>query len=124
MTAASGRLIQKAARQEKCSTSQPPMTGPHRPPMPPTAAHAAIARLRNRASGNSWWMTASVAGISSAAPAPMVQRAAITCHGCAAIAPPSEAPAHTATPQTKERRRPQASVKAPTASTVPPRTRA
>ncbi len=122
--AARGTLIQKAARQENCSTSQPPMSGPPSPPSPPTAAQTAMARARSAGSGNVWWMTASVAGISRAAPAPMQHRAAISCHGADASAPAQDAAPHRATPLRNERRRPQLSVKAPTDRTVPPRTRA
>ncbi len=120
ITTVSGRLIQNAARHEACSTSQPPITGPLSPPSPPTAAHTAIARRRNSGSGNMWCRAPRVAGISSAAPAPMPHRAVITCHGSPASAPPAEEAPHTATPTTKQRRRPHRSVTAPTARTLPP----
>ncbi|MBB5960614.1 hypothetical protein FHS29_007242 [Saccharothrix tamanrassetensis] len=65
-----------------------------------------------------------VEGISSAAPAPMPPRAAITCQGWAASAPQAAVAPHRASPVMKALLRPIRSVTAPVASTVPPRTRA
>ena len=75
-TAASGKLMKKIQRQEACSTSQPPSSGPTPAAMEVKPDHVPMARPLSSL-GNEALMRARLPGTSRAAPTPCTARAAM-----------------------------------------------
>jgi hypothetical protein len=76
--AAIGTLIRNTDPHAKCSSRSPPTIGPRAIPAPLVAAQKPIARWRSWRSANVLVMIASVEGMISAAPRPMLARAAVS----------------------------------------------
>ena len=76
--AAIGTLIKNTDPHAKWSSSSPPTIGPSAMPAPLVAAQNPIARWRSCTSAKVLVMIASVEGMMSAAPMPMLARAAIS----------------------------------------------
>ena len=74
-TITTGTLTKKIEPHQKCSSSQPPLTGPAATAMPVTALQMPIALARSLGSRNTFVMIASVAGKMSAAPIPISRSA-------------------------------------------------
>ena len=110
--AATGRLRKKIARQETCSASAPPTTGPIASASADTPAHVPIALPRSSA-GNALVMIDRVAGSMNAAPVPWIARPATSqaCEGANPIAALDRA--NTTTPQRNIFRRPKRSPRRP-----------
>ena len=68
-------MTRKIDPHQKWSSSTPPTTGPSATPRPAVAAQIPIAIARSRASAKTLMSSDSVAGMMSAAPAPMTARA-------------------------------------------------
>src|ERR1035441_2198453 len=75
-TAAIGTLIRNTDPHQKCVSNRPPTIGPSAMPTPIVPAHRLIARCRSPPSRKMSVMIDSVEGIISAAPMPMLARAA------------------------------------------------
>ena len=76
-TAISGRFTRNTEPHQKCSSSQPPATGPMAAPAPASPAQTAMARARS-CGGKTLVRIDRVAGITSAAPTPMIPRVTIS----------------------------------------------
>ena len=96
----------KIEPQAKWSSRNPPTTGPSATPSPAVAAQMPMAVERSRGSGKIPIRRDSVAGMISAAPAPMTARAATSPSTPPADAAHAEAPPNTASPTRSMRRRP------------------
>ena len=73
-----GTLTRSTEPHQKCSSSQPPVTGPRATLRPLVADQMPIALARSIGSGKTLTRIASVAGKISAAPMPIAPRAAIS----------------------------------------------
>ena len=73
-----GTLTMKIEPHQKCSSRNPPATGPMATAMPATPAHSPIATARSRASVKTFVRIESVAGMMNAAPMPITARAAMS----------------------------------------------
>lgn len=100
MAAPTGRLRKNTARQPTCSVSTPPSTGPAAIDTEPPTVHRAIARARRRASSYASRISASEAGIRTAAAPPWTTRAAISAPRPGATAQASEARVNRVVPRT------------------------
>ena len=69
-----GKLIRKTEPHQKCSSMNPPTTGPNATAIPETADHKPIALARSIGSINKFVIIARVAGNTSAAPIPIAPR--------------------------------------------------
>ena len=98
--------------------------GPSAIPSPLVPAHMPIARWRSRCCLNMSVMIANVDGIISAAPTPMVARAAISMGTEPEKAAHAEAPAKAARPAMNVRFRPTRSARLPATSSSPANTSA
>ena len=77
-TAMTGTLIISTEPHQKCSSSQPPVTGPRATATPAVAAQMAMAIARSLGAGKTLTRMASVAGNISAAPTPIAARQAMS----------------------------------------------
>jgi len=98
-------LIMNIEPHQKFCSSQPLSTLPTAAPMPAKPAQIAIARRRS-AGGNTWASTDSVAGMTRAAPMPMVAREAIKRADEPEKAATAEAAPKMASPMLRASRRP------------------
>ena len=73
-TMTTGTLIISTEPHQKCSSSQPPVTGPRATARPAVAAHTAMATARSLATVKTLTRIARVAGNISAAPTPIAAR--------------------------------------------------
>ena len=73
-----GTFTMNTEPQKKCSSRNPPVTGPKATASPLVAAHTAMAIARWPASVNTFTSSASVAGKIRAAPTPIAARQAIS----------------------------------------------
>ena len=121
-TAAMGTLIRKTEPQLKCASRRPPMIGPRATPAPVVAAQRPNARCRSRGSGYMLVMRASVEGMISAPPTPMLARAAISIPTDPEKAAQIEQPANATSPATKVHFRPKRSATLPDTSSRPAKT--
>ena len=74
-----GTLTRNTDPYQKCPSSQPLMSGPNPPAAPVMLAQMAIALVRSPG-GNTLMRIDSVAGMISAAAAPITARQAMSCH--------------------------------------------
>ena len=112
VTAATGTLITKIARQLPASSNHPPRKGAIAADTPLNPAHVPIARVRSPG-----WMLASMiarlAGVISAPPTPCTARAAMSHPILGAAAHSTEARVNQPRPIRNTRRRPQRSLSEP-----------
>jgi hypothetical protein len=101
-----GTTSRKTLRQPNCSISKPPMLGPMAKASPLQLAQIPSVRPRAAGSGHTTRMIASEEGSSSAAPMPVIARAAISTPIAGAKAQTSEPAAMTAAPIANARRLP------------------
>lgn len=120
-TVTTGTLIRNTPAQLHASTSAPPSRGPAAMPTDATALHTAKARGRSRP-GNTATSTASVAGITSAAPTPIRARIAISQPTEGAAAASADATPKTSRPPTTVRRLPYRSEITPAVMRSPAKT--
>jgi hypothetical protein len=73
-----GKLMRKTEPHQKCSSMNPPTTGPNATAIPETADHKPIAFARSIGSMNKLVMIARVAGNTNAAPTPIAPRQKIS----------------------------------------------
>ena len=85
-----GTLTRKTEPHQKCSSSQPPATGPSATAMPGSPAQTPMALARSLGSVKTLVRMASVAGKMRAAPTPMAARAAISASARSASAASAE----------------------------------
>ena len=116
-----GRLTRNRLFQLKCSSSQPPVTGPTAIPSPDTAAQMAIAFGRSCA-GKRLVRIDSVVGMIAAAPRPISARAAMSEEALSANVANSDPAPKTSRPVTSARRRPKRSPRLPAVSSSPAKT--
>ena len=121
-TAAMGTLIRNTDPHQKRASSSPPTIGPRANPSPLVPAQKPMARCRCLASRNMSVMIASVDGIISAAPTPMLARAAISTPTDPENADHAEPPANATRPARNVRLRPTRSARLPATSSSPPKT--
>lgn len=117
-TATIGRFTRNTEDHPKCSTVNPPNTGPSALPAPANAAQVAIAFGRSPG-GNTDVTIDSVAGITNAAPAPMAARQAMSIVGPVANDAASAATPNTPSPAITVGLRPKRSPIAPARSSSP-----
>src|SRR3954452_1530235 len=101
-----GVLIRNTEPHQKCSSRNPPSTGPMVMPPISTALQNAIAFDRCAGSWNMFRISASVDGIRVAPPMPSTARATINCSGFCAYAAATEATPKPIAPNSSSRRRP------------------
>ena len=116
-TAATGTMAQKTLCQAKCSSSQPPTTGPVATPTPVAAPQMPRAAARSRRSVNALAMIDSVAGKITAAQAPAANRVATSAPDESASAEAALARPKPSRPRISAGRRPNRSDRLPAAST-------
>ncbi len=117
-----GTLTMNTEPHQKCSSSQPPVTGPSATLSPAVAAQIEIAVARSAGRVNTLTRIASVAGKMRAAPTPISARAPISASASPANAPSAlKAPNH-AMPMSRTPLRPRRSPKLPAASSKPANT--
>ena len=121
-TAAIGTLIRNTDPHQKCVSNRPPTIGPSAMPTPIVPAHRLIARCRSPPSRNMSVMIDSVEGIISAAPMPILARAAISTPTEPEKAAHAEPTAKAARPARNVRLRPTRSARLPATSTSPAKT--
>jgi len=122
--AAIGTLIKNTDPHQKWASSTPPTIGPKAKPTPLVPAQKPIARCRSRASRNTSVMIDKVDGIISAAPTPMLARAAISTPTEPEKADHAEPPANATRPARNVRLRPTRSARLPATSNSPAKTSA
>ena len=110
--AATGRLMKKTDPHQKCSSSQPPVSGPTAPPTPAKAAQIPMARARS-CGLKTLARIESVAGMTRAAAAPMSARQAMICAGLLANAARPDPAPNTSSPVVSAPLRPNRSPRAP-----------
>ncbi len=111
-----GTLTMNTDPHQKCSSSQPPVTGPSATLSPAVAAQIAMAAARSRGRVNTLTSRASVAGKISAAPTPISARAPISWSASAAKAPSPLNSPNQAMPISNAPLRPKRSPRLPAAS--------
>ncbi len=121
-TATTGTLIISTEPHQKCSSSQPPVTGPRATAMPAVAAHTAMAAARSLATVKTLTRIASVAGNMSAAPTPISARHTMRASGEPDVAPNAENVANSARPAIRAHLRPRRSPRLPAAISRPAKT--
>ena len=119
--ATTGRFTRNMLFQLKCSSSQPPVTGPTAMPSPETAAQAAMAFGRSCA-GKMFVRMDSVVGMIPAAPRPIRAREAIRAFALSESAARVDPAPKTSRPITSARRRPKRSPRLPAVSSSPAKT--
>jgi len=112
VTAATGTLIRKIARQLPASSSHPPRNGAIAAETPLNPAHVPIARVRS-AGWKAASMIARLAGVISAPPMPCTARAAMSQPMPGAAAHSTDAAVNQPSPARNTRRRPQRSLSEP-----------
>ncbi len=117
-----GTLIRKTEPHQKCSISRPPVIGPMAMARPTAPAQTPIA-LGCSERSKTFMMIASVAGIASAAPAPIRARKPMSSPGEPAIADSSEAIPKTTMPASSASLRPKRSPSRPEVKSSPANTR-
>ena len=122
-TTTTGTLTRKTEPHQKCSRSQPPVTGPMATAMPAVADQMAMAWARSRRSVNTLVMIESVAGMISAAPMPMIARVAMRWLALVAKAEAIDAEPMIVRPMARAPRRPNRSPSEPIVSSRPANTR-
>ena len=122
-TAMTGTLIIRTEPHQKCSSSQPPVTGPRATAAPAVAAHTAIAAARSRGAVKTLTRMASVAGNISAAPTPIAARQPISSPGLSDHAARAENTANRTSPICIMPLRPNRSPMLPAAISRPAKTR-
>ena len=122
-TTTTGTLIISTEPHQKCSSNQPPVTGPRATARPAVAAHTAMATARSLATVKTLTRIASVAGNISAAPTPIAARHAIRALAEPAVAPRAENVANRPRPPIRTHLRPTRSPKLPAAISRPAKTR-
>ena len=122
-TAITGTLIISTEPHQKCSSSQPPVTGPRATAMPAVAAQTAIAAARSLGAVKTLTRIASVAGNISAAPMPIAARQPISSPGLSDSAASAENRANRARPTCITPLRPTRSPRLPAAISRPAKTR-
>ena len=120
--AAIGTLIRNTDPHQKCASSRPPMMGPSAMPTPLVPAHSPMARCRSPPSRNMSVMIDNVDGMISAAPMPMLARAAISIPTDPENAAQVDPAANAARPARKVRFRPTRSATLPATSSSPANT--
>ncbi len=116
-TSATGTSAQNTECQLKCSSSQPPLTGPRATPRPVLAPQAPRAAARSRRSVKVLAMIDSVVGKIRAAHTPIAKRSATSWPAVEARAATPVAVANPSRPSTSAGRRPNRSDRLPIAST-------
>jgi hypothetical protein len=116
-------LIRNTEPHQKCSSRNPPSTGPSEIPPIITALQNAIAFDRWAGSWNRFRISASVDGISVAPPMPRTARAAISCSGLCAYAAATDASPNATAPNKSSRRRPIRSPSEPIVISIPASTK-
>ena len=111
--ATTGRLIRKTEPHQKCSSSQPPVTGPMATPRPETPAQMPMALARSAGSVKTLVRMDSVAGMISAPPMPMKARAPMSAPADPLNAAAADPMPKMARPAVRARRRPNLSPRAP-----------
>ena len=114
-----GTLIRKTEPHQNASSSAPPTSGPSAAPTTATDPQIPIAVLRSRSSGNVRRISASVAGIITAAPMPSSPRAPTSSHADGANAAANDATPNTTSPTMNIRRWPSLSPSVPVPSSSP-----
>jgi len=104
-TSTNGTLIRKTEPHQKFSSRSPPVTGPIAMPMPEKLAQMPIALPRSDGS-NTFVITDSVCGCTSAAPMPISARVPISWPGVDANAEATDANPNRIMPTIRKRRRP------------------
>ena len=117
-----GTLIRNTEPHQKWTSSKPPMIGPSAIPTPLVPAQKPIARCRTAGSWNMSVMMASVDGMISAAPMPMLARAAISMPTEPENAAQVDPAANAASPARNVRFRPIRSARLPATSSSPANT--
>ena len=117
-----GRLTRKIEPHSKCSSNQPPVTGPSATPSPEQPAQIAIALARSLASRNTLVRIESVAGMMSAPPTPIRARQAISWFADPAIEATTDPTPKIAIPIIRAPRRPYLSPRNPAVSRSPAKT--
>jgi hypothetical protein len=121
--AITGTLTRKTEPHQKCSSSQPPVTGPMAMAMPAVADQMAMAWARSFGTVKTLVMIERVAGMTRAAPTPIRARVAISWPALPANALAVEAPAMMRRPRARAPRLPKRSPRAPMVSSRPANTR-
>jgi hypothetical protein len=122
-TITTGTLTRKTEPHQKCSSSQPPVTGPIATATPAIAAQMAMAWARSFRSVNTLVMIDRVAGMISAPPMPIRARVAINWSALLACDDRTEAVPMMARPMARAPRRPKRSPSEPIVSSRPANTR-
>jgi hypothetical protein len=115
-------LTRKMEPHQNLLSSRPPAIGPSAMPSPMVAAQAPMARARPAGVRKMSLMIDSDEGITSAAPAPITARPAISHGADPASAATADPAAKTASPAAKNSLRPNRSARLPPVSSSPPRT--
>jgi len=111
-----GTLTRKTEPHQKCSSSQPPVTGPMATPRPETPAQMPMALARSAGSVKTLVRIDRVAGMISAPPIPMNARAPMSALAEPLKAARTEPLPKMASPTARARRRPNLSPRAPAVS--------
>ena len=122
-TTTTGTLTRKTEPHQKCSSSQPPVTGPMATAMPAVADQMAMAWARSFRSVKTLVRIDSVAGMISAAPMPMIARVAMRWLASVANAEAIDAEPMIVRPMARAPRRPNRSPSEPIVSSRPANTR-
>ena len=117
-----GTLTRNTEPHQKCSSSQPPVTGPRATARPLMAAQMPMAAARSFGARNTLTRMARVAGKMRAAPMPIRARQAMSWPGSPDQAAPAEKPAKSTSPTIRAPLRPQRSPRLPAASKRPANT--
>ena len=117
-----GTLMRNTELHEKCSTRNPPSSGPSTAAMPAVADHRPIALPRS-STGKTMVMIDSVAGMMKAPPTPMNARVAISWVELSDIAASSDPRPNTTRPNCSAPTRPKRSPSAPAVRSRPANTR-
>ncbi|CAM5260716.1 hypothetical protein SCYAM73S_05022 [Streptomyces cyaneofuscatus] len=112
-TAITGRLIRKTEPHQKCSSRNPPTTGPTAAPADAMAPQIPMARLRSRGSWKRLRIRARVDGIRVAPATPSSARATIIISGVVAYALSTETPPNATAPISSSFLRPMRSPREP-----------
>ena len=118
-----GRFTRKIEPHQKCSSSQPPLTGPSATARPETAAQMPMALARSVGSTNTLVRIARVAGKTMAAPTPIAALAAMSSPAVVQKAATVEVAANSTRPDCSIPFRPNRSPRLPKASSSAANTR-
>src|ERR1700729_411028 len=121
--AATGAMAMKMLAQLKCSSSQPPTSGPMAMATPAIAPHRPMARPRSLLSVKTLEISDSVAGKVMAAPSPITDLAAMSCAELVVKPPTRLAVPNTASPARSMPLRPNRSDRLPNVSSSAAKTR-